>query len=111
MRGARVAQEFEAQLVGKDYVQMAPPRERATRLARMTTIANGAVGQQQRSVVSKRGRVHFVRELTVPYGQSGAGHPRTMTYIEADTEASLGGVDIAKGVMNLAPQFTAHQIG
>ena len=109
--GARIAQEFDTQLVGRDYVQMAPPRERATRLERMTAIANGAVGQHQRSVVSKRGRVHFIREITVPYGMSGVGHPRTMTYVEADTESPLGGVDLAKGVMNLAPQFTAHQIG
>ena len=109
--GARVAQEFNTQLVGLDYVKMAPRRDRATRLERMTTIANGALGQQQRSVVSRRGRVHFVRELTVPYGRSGAGHPRTMTYVGVDTEASLGGVDIAKGVMNLAATYLAHPIG
>lgn len=108
--GAHIVEAVGMNLVGEDYLMMAPPAQRATRLMRFSEIASGAVSRHQRWVVNTAGKVHFINELAVPCGLSEDGFPMVATYVDTDTQGSVGHIPPKKGAMNIAPVFETFAI-
>ena len=108
--GVQIVEAVGINLVGEDYLTMAPPAQRATRLMRFSEIAEGAVSRHQRWVVNTAGKVHFVNELAVPCGLSEDGFPMVATYVDTDTKGSVGHIPPKKGAMNIAPVFETYAI-
>jgi hypothetical protein len=108
--GARIVETVGHTLVGEDYLLMAPPAQRATRLMRFSQIAEGCISRHQRWVVNTAGKVHFINELAMPCGLSENELPMIMTYIDADSQSSLGRIPMKKGVRNIAPIFETYAV-
>jgi hypothetical protein len=108
--GQQIVDTVGMPLVGEDYLLMAPPAQRATRLMRFSEIADGHVSVHQRWVVNTAGKMHVLNEIALPCGLSENGFPMTMSYVDADNPKSMGHIPAKKGVMNIAPVFETYPI-
>lgn len=107
--GRTVNEGLGVNLAGRDYAAMASPTDRPLRLARMTVVATGCASLQTRWAMNSAGRLHFLKELALPMPAGPNGAPRTMTFVDSEN-ASVGRVQIDKGVMGLAATFDAHPL-
>ncbi len=108
--GQQIVDTVGMALEGEDYLLMAPPAQRATRLMRFSEIAEGHVSVHQRWVVNTAGKMHILNEIGLPCGLSENGFPMTMSYVDADNPRSIGQILPKKGAMNIAPVFKTYPI-
>jgi hypothetical protein len=108
--GHHIVEAVGMPLVGQDYLQMAPPAQRPIRLARMCSIVEGHISTHQRWVVNTTGKLHVLNELAVPCGLSENGLPVITTYVDVDSQSSVGHIEPKKGAMNIAPVFETYPI-
>jgi hypothetical protein len=108
--GQQILDAVGIPLEGVDYLLMAPPAQRATRLMRFSEIAEGHVSTHQRWVVNTAGRMHILNELALPCGLSESGLPMILSHVDTDSPNSLGHIPAKKGVMNIAPVFETYPI-
>jgi hypothetical protein len=82
LAGSRIVEGAGRDITGMDWLELTPPENRAERLSRFSTVAQGALGRGVRSARRVSGDNQFAEEIMLPFGDIGSGGKRqVLTYI------------------------------